>query len=180
MKRALYKFLPVACVLLGITFSVMGQSNVIKINIFSPIVKTFNIQYEKAFKEDQSFQLGFFYSGYSDASTSFNGFGITPEYRFYLSETKAPEGVYIAPFVRYQSFNASNTDTNTKGSVSSFGGGVILGRQWIFKKHISLDIFIGPSYYSSNVKIDSGSPTIDATPFDGFTVRGGLCFGYAF
>lgn len=180
MKRARNKFLLMAFVFAAFALSANAQGSVIKLNIFSPIVSTFNVQYEKTTKADQSFQLGFFYSGYSSGDTKFNGFGITPEYRFYLSDTDAPQGVYMAPFLRYQSFNASNNSTNTKGSVTAFGGGVILGKQWIFKEHISLDIFLGPSYYSSNVKIDSGSPTIDATPFDGFTVRAGVCFGYAF
>ncbi|HWA35959.1 MAG TPA: DUF3575 domain-containing protein [Cyclobacteriaceae bacterium] len=180
MKRPRNKVLLMAFVLTAFALSANAQGSVIKLNIFSPIVSTFNVQYEKTTKADQSFQLGFFYSGYSSSDTKFNGFGITPEYRFYLSDTDAPQGVYMAPFLRYQSFNASNASTNTKGSLTSFGGGVILGKQWIFKEHISLDIFIGPSYYSSNVKIESGSPTIDATPFDGFTVRAGVCFGYAF
>ncbi len=180
MKRARKKFLLMACVLTAFAFSANAQSSVIKLNIFSPIVSTFNVQYEKTTKADQSFQLGFFYTGYSSSDTKFNGFGLTPEYRFYLSDTDAPKGVFIAPFVRYQSFSASNASTNTKGSVTSFGGGVVLGKQWIFKEHISLDIFLGPGYYSSNIKIDSGTPSIDATPFDGFTVRAGLCFGYAF
>ncbi len=79
---------------------VKAQSTV-KINILSPIVKTINLQYEKVVNESSSVQLGFFYTGYSSSGTSFSGFGITPEYRFYLSETEAPAGVYVAPFLRY-------------------------------------------------------------------------------
>jgi len=180
MKKSSEKFFLIAIVMTALTLSANAQGNVIKINIFSPIVKTFNIQYEKVVGADKSFQLGFFYSGYSTGDESFNGFGITPEFRFYLSDTEAPQGVYIAPFVRYQSFKAENTSSNTKGSLTSFGGGVILGKQWIFKEHISLDIFLGPGYYNSNVTIDSGSPSFTGTPFDGFTVRAGVCFGYAF
>src|ERR1051325_11478063 len=104
MKSARNKFLLMALILSGCVYSASGQGSVIKLNIFSPIVKTFNVQYEKTVKADQSFQLGFFYTGYSTGGTDFSGFGITPEYRFYLSDTDAPKGVYLAPFVRYQSF----------------------------------------------------------------------------
>ena len=44
--------------LTGFILTTLGQGNVIKLNIFSPIVKTFNIQYEKKLKSDASFQLG--------------------------------------------------------------------------------------------------------------------------
>ncbi|MFN7602354.1 MAG: DUF3575 domain-containing protein, partial [Bacteroidota bacterium] len=150
-------------------------------NIFSPIVITFNFQYEKKLKEDASFQLGFFYTGYSVSETTFSGFGITPEYRFYLSDTSAPEGVYIAPFVRYQNFSLTESISNGKGTLSGFGGGLILGKQWIFKEKIVLDIFIGPNYSSGSLKVTSGNNVDFQTGvFDGFGIRTGLCFGYAF
>lgn len=156
------------------------KENVVKINIFSPIVKTLNIQYERKVKEDASFQLGFFYTGYSVSETSFSGIGITPEYRFYLSDTPAPAGVYIAPFVRYQNFSLTESTVNGKATLSTFGGGVILGKQWIFKEKIVLDIFIGPSYSSGSLKVTSGSSSnFETGAFDGFGIRTGLCFGFA-
>ncbi|MEJ0056612.1 MAG: DUF3575 domain-containing protein [Bacteroidota bacterium] len=171
--------LPVLAILfVCTTFSLNAQSNVIKINIFSPIVKTFNVQYEHKLSPTGSFQLGFFYTGYSTSGTDFSGFGITPEYRLYLSDTEAPKGVYLAPFVRYQSFNL--TDGGNKGTLSLFGGGVIIGKQWLFKEKVALDIFIGPSYSSGNVKVTSGSDNFSTGAFDGFGIRTGLCLGYAF
>lgn len=160
------------------TANAQSKGNVIKINIFSPIVKTFNIQYEKTLTATSSFQLGFFYTGYSSGSTDFSGFGITPEYRAYLSETDAPKGVYIAPFLRYQNFTL--TDGGNKGTFNSFGGGLIIGKQWIFKEKVALDIFIGPSYSSGSAKTTSGSGTFDTGVFDGFGIRTGLCLGFAF
>lgn len=61
-----------------------------------------------------------------------------------------------------------------------FGGGVVIGKQWIFKEKISLDIFIGPSYSSGNVKVESGQDTFDTGVFDGFGIRTGLTLGFAF
>jgi hypothetical protein len=178
MKQTGMKLSMLAMLFVCAAFSTKAQSNVLKINIFSPIVKTFNIQYEHKLSATGSFQLGFFYTGYSTGSTSFSGFGITPEYRIYLSDTEAPKGVYLAPFVRYQSFNL--TDNSNKGTLSLFGGGVIIGKQWLFKEKVALDIFIGPSYSSGSVKVTSGSDTFATGSFDGFGVRTGLCLGYAF
>lgn len=157
-----------------------GQGNVVKINIFSPIVKTFNVAYEKKLNANSSGQLGFFYTGYSTGDTEFSGFGITPEYRFYLSDTEAPQGVYVAPFVRYQSFKVEDKTLNNKGEFTAFGGGLIIGKQWIFKERVSLDIFIGPAYFSGDTKTTSGTNTFDTDAFDGFTVRTGLTLGIAF
>jgi len=159
-----------------------AQDNVFKINIFSPIVKTFNASYERKLSASSSLQLGVFYTSYTPESTSFKGLGITPEYRFYLSETEAPAGVYIAPFLRYQNFKVESTfDGSTdKGTLTLFGGGVVIGKQWIFKEKISLDIFIGPQFSSGDVKVTSGSDTFDTDVFDGFGVRTGLTLGFAF
>ncbi|MBL7871831.1 MAG: DUF3575 domain-containing protein [Cyclobacteriaceae bacterium] len=164
----------------GLSLAGVAQENVFKINIFSPVVKTLNVSYERKLSATGSFQLGFFYTGYSTDGTKFSGIGITPEYRFYLSETEAPQGVYVAPFIRYQNFKLEEESTNDKGTLSMFGGGLIIGKQWIFKEKISLDIFIGPSYSSGNVKVDSGQDSFDTGVFDGFGVRTGVTLGFAF
>jgi tetratricopeptide (TPR) repeat protein len=55
--------------------------------------------------------------------------------------------------VRYQSFNL--TDTGSKGTLSTFGGGLILGKQWLFKDKVVLDLFIGPMRYLQK-KVEAG------------------------
>ncbi|NOS91921.1 MAG: DUF3575 domain-containing protein [Cyclobacteriaceae bacterium] len=175
MKKLI--LLAMSILTLNIVFA--QKENVIKINILSPIVKTFNVQYERKLNESSSVQLGFFYTGYSANETTFSGFGITPEYRFYLTD-EALQGVYIAPFLRYQDFSLTESISNGKATQSTFGGGVILGKQWLFKEKIALDIFIGPSYASGDVKVTSGTGTFNTNAFDGFGLRAGLCFGFAF
>ena len=178
MKSKLYSILLVLMLASATTFA---QQNVIKINILAPIVKTFNVQYERALNDNSSLQLGFFYTGFSSGDTKFSGFGITPEYRFYLSETAAPKGVYIAPFFRYQSFIIKDVETNSEGDFSALGGGVIIGKQWIFKEKISLDMFLGPAYYSGTVDVESGDEDdFETGAFDGFGLRAGICFGFRF
>jgi len=177
----------------GAITSAHAQENVLKINIFSPIVKTFNVSYERKLSATGSFQLGAFFTSYSPEDTKFSfftsyspedtkfsGFGITPEYRFYLSETEAPAGVYVAPFVRYQNFKLTEESSASKGTYSSFGGGLVIGKQWIFKEKISIDAFVGPQFSSGNVKVTDGTDNFDTGVFDGFGVRAGLTFGFAF
>ena len=159
-----------------------AQTNTFKINIIAPILQTANVQYERAFG-NKSFQLGFFYTGYKNDFTKFNGYGITPEVRFYLSDTEAPAGFYVAPFIRYQSFNLGLIDptlSSDKAIYSSIGGGAIIGKQWIFKKKVALDVFLGPSYNSGSLKVTSGTSTFDTNIFDGFGLRTGVCLGIAF
>jgi hypothetical protein len=177
------KYLPyyaIVFLLLSSSLTSLAQENVIKINIFSPIVKTLNVSYERKLSATGSFQLGFFYTSYNPNDTKFSGIGITPEYRFYLSDTEAPAGFYLAPFVRYQNFKVENTSSSDKGTLSLFGGGLVIGKQWIFKEKISLDTFIGPQYTSGNVKVTSGQDSFDTNVFDGFGVRFGLNLGFAF
>ncbi|MBL7841181.1 MAG: DUF3575 domain-containing protein [Cyclobacteriaceae bacterium] len=178
MKLKMYAVL----ICIAVTVSAgYAQQNVIKINILAPIVKTFNIQYERALTDQSSLQLGFFYTGYSSGDSKFSGFGITPEYRFYLSETAAPQGVYVAPFLRYQSFSIEDDAADAKADFSAFGGGLILGKQWIFKEKVALDIFLGPAYYSGNVDVKSGTEDdFETGAFDGFSLRAGVCFGFRF
>lgn len=176
MKRKLQ----ISIALCLLTFGAAQAQNVIKINILSPIVKTFNIQYERAINANSSVQLGFFYTGFSAGDTKFSGFGITPEYRFYLSESEAPEGVYLAPFFRYQSFKIKDDVTVSEADFSAVGGGVIIGKQWIFKEKVALDIFLGPSYSSGKVELTSGSDSFDTDAFDGFGLRTGICLGFKF
>jgi hypothetical protein len=71
---------------------------------------------------------------------------------------------------------------DAEATLSTIGGGVIIGRQWVFKKKITLDLFIGPSYNSGTVKAKDNATSSDFSTgaFDGFGVRTGLTFGLAF
>ncbi|KXK23013.1 MAG: hypothetical protein UZ12_BCD005002885 [Bacteroidetes bacterium OLB12] len=138
------------------------------------------MSYERKVSATGSFQLGAFYTGFTSGDTEFKGFGITPEYRFYLSETEAPVGVYVAPFVRYMDFDLTDEATTSDGTLSMFGGGLVIGKQWIFKEKISLDAFVGPQYATGDVKVKSGTDSFDTDVFDGFGIRAGLTFGFAF
>ncbi len=158
------------------------SQNIIKANLFSPLVRTGSFFYERALNEDMSFQMGFFYTGASISDTRFRGVGITPEFRYYLSERRtAPSGVYVAPYLRYQNFSLSAEGDPGKATYSGLGGGLLIGAQTLLKNTISLEGFIGPSYFSGNLKVTDGEQDdFDIGFFDGFGVRFGFTVGLAF
>jgi hypothetical protein len=155
-------------------------TNNIKVNILSPIVRTGSVFYERKLGASTSGQLGVFYTGYSSDGLKLRGFGVTPEFRYYASKDKgALNGFYLAPFVRYQNYTISE-DAN-KGELSTFGGGLLLGNQWLLKGGLNIDLFAGPSYNSGSVKIKSGTDTFDLPGgVNGFGLRAGLTIGIAF
>lgn len=162
--------------------SAFAQQNAVKVNILSPIFSTINVSFEHALSETGSLQLGFYYTGASVGDTKFSGFGITPEYRIYLSETPAIEGFYLAPYARYQSYTLSTDIDDSEATFSAFGGGVVIGKQWVFKERVTLDLFLGPNYSSGKVEVKTGSEdSFDiGGAFDGFGIRTGLTLGIAF
>jgi len=184
MKRTILVFTLLMAAFVS-AFAQGERTNVVKINLFSPIVSTVSVFYEKALSDQNSFQINFFYTGASIEDTQFRGFGLTPEYRFYLSENKvAPAGFYLGPFLRYQNFNLSANDgsqDDAEATLSTFGGGVLVGGQWLFKDKIALDLFIGPSYNAGDLKVTDGSEDEFSTGIlSGFGVRLGASIGYAF
>ena len=158
MKKTLLISIFAGIILSFNSIGALAQSdigNIIKINPLSLFVATGNIQFEHVTGPSSSWQLGAYYTGFSVSGTGFSGFGITPEYRFYLSSTShAPKGFFIAPFLRYQNYSLTATDNfgvNDKATLSAFGGGAILGYQTIMGKRLSFEIFIGPDYSSATL-----------------------------
>ena len=158
------------------------QQNAIKINPLSLIFATGNVSYEKAVSSNQSVQLGVFYSGFSLSGLKYSGFGVTPEYRFYFAGKKeALNGVYAAPFHRYQSYNLTDKDTDDKTKFSSFGGGATIGWQKMWNSGFVLDIFAGPAFNAGKFKSDADEDEFDLTfGMNGFGLRTGITLGFGF
>ena len=157
------------------------KSGVFKLNVFSPIISTVSAFFEKPLSPTSSAQLGFYYTGASIGDISLRGFGITPEYRFYLSKSHdAPDGAYLAPYVRYQNLTFSDKTDNTAGvQLNTIGGGLLIGRQWLLGRqdNVALDLFLGPSYGVTSATI-KGESTIPSA-ISGFGIRFGLALGLA-
>jgi hypothetical protein len=73
-------------------------------------------------------------------------------------------------------------NNSDEGTYTSFGGGVVFGRQWVYKSGLVFDLFAGPAYNSGRIKYTSGSGNNDEPAFgiDGIGLRIGLAFGFGF
>lgn len=181
MKKLKTTGIAIILILFFVNINAKAQSNVFKLNIFSPIVSTINVSFEHALGDSKSLQLGVAYTGASIADTKLSGLQLTPEFRLYLSETSAPEGVFVAPYLRYAGLSLSEDNIGSEGTATTIGGGLTIGKQWIFKSIVAFEAFIGPSYGSTSFKVDVGSEDdFDLGSFDGFGLRFGVNLGVAF
>jgi hypothetical protein len=184
MKKVLYTLGLVACS----SLAAQAQTSALKLNLFSLPVKTASVFFEHKMGDMTSAQLGVFYTGFSVGDTKFSGFGVTPEYRFFLTG-EAMQGFYMGPYVRYQSFTLTNetdlsgfggTTTKDEATLSTFGGGVNIGYQWLFKQRVALEPFLRVGYSAGTVKVTSGNDNFSTGSFDGFGLMPGLNLGIAF
>lgn len=165
----------------------------IKINYISPILRTLSIFYEQTISDNMSLQLGFYYTGFGVDEVKYRGYAITPEFRFYPSD-EAIDGFFIAPFFRYRNLSISADYTYVdeygdlqsdkgKAVLNTFGGGILVGNQWIFNDLISFELFIGPQMSVGNAKLVDGDETYwdySTRGFNGFGVRLGTTVGICF
>lgn len=166
-------------VLLGSSFA-NAQKTIVKANMLSPLVRTGSFFVEHQLNNNSSLQLGLLYTGKTWDDTKIRGWGITPEYRFYLSDSPAPDGFFIAPYARYLHFNLENEAKN-KAKMNGLGTGLIIGQQYIFKERLSFEWFFGPAYTNINLDVDSGTDDdFETGSWDGFTLRAGITLGIAF
>ena len=164
-----------------VSTGLMGQKmNNIKTDLFSAFLRTGVLKFERALNEDMSFQLGAFYTGYSpgDTDAKLSGFGITPEFRYYLSEKPAPSGTYLAPNFRYMKLTAD--DNINQATLTTYGFAINLGHQVVFKDLIVVDGWIGPAFAFRNVDDPSGQVETGITSVNGFAIRLGIAIGFAF
>jgi hypothetical protein len=157
--------------------SVSTEKNVIKINTLSLFLGTGSIFYEHKLNDATSAQMGVAFMSFKLGDTKFSGLILTPEARFYMKKN-AIDGVYAAPYLRYQNFTVKNG--SDKGTLTSMGGGLIFGRQWITNSGFTMDLFFGGHYGGAKVKVDTGTDSFDSNYFKGFKLRTGFALGFAF
>lgn len=180
MKKILISFL--AGILLTSGVLNAQKTNVVKTSLTSIFLKTYVVAYEKAFNEDMAGQLGFYYTNFTFLSAKFSGYSVTPEFRYYLSEEKiAPNGAFIAPFLRYQSFTLEEESSGESGTFTGIGGGILIGAQRVFKDVITLSAFIGPSYISPSITYDDPNTVGEFERTEGTVwARAGINVGIVF
>lgn len=156
------------------------EKNVLKVNTLSLLLGTGSIFYDRKISDMTSAQLGVGYLNYKFTDTRFTGLILTPEFRIYPKKN-AIDGFYIAPYFRYQEYTLENKTAGAKGSLTSFGGGLLFGRQWIMKSGFTMDLFFGGHYGSASAKATSGSTdSFNTDLFSGIRPRIGFSLGFAF
>ena len=168
------------CLILNNAWSQNEQKNIIKINPLSFFLATGSAFFEHKIDDKHSWQLGLAYVGFTSLSIKYSGFNITPEYRIYFHKD-ALSGMYVGPFLRYQNYNLTN-DMQATAKYTSFGGGVLLGRQWVYRKGFVLDAFVGPIYNGGQLSNVSDAAIFSKPGFgiDGLGINGGLALGFGF
>jgi len=156
-----------------------ADKNVVKINTLSLFLGTGSIFYERKISDLTSAQMGVGFMSFKLGDTKFTGLILTPEVRLYPKKNSI-DGVYFAPYLRYQTFGVENKEVATKGTLTSMGGGVLIGKQWITDSGFTMDLFFGGHYGSAKVEADSGSDSFDSDYFNGFKTRVGFALGFAF
>ena len=159
--------------------AVSEDKNSFKINTLGLIFGVGSLFYERELSDMTSAQLGLAYLSYKFDDTKFSGLILTPEFRIYPKKN-AIDGVYVAPYVRYQNYSLENKPTESKGTLTVIGGGLLLGRQWITNSGFTMDLFFGGHYGDSNVKVESGTNSFDIDLFSGFRTRIGFALGFSF
>ncbi len=161
---------------------------IIKANLLSPLLGVVNFHYERNIDPNSASQLEFFYfTGQSfGQSVGVQGFGLTYNYRFYLTGT-FPSGWYVQPYARYQNYfetsqsmNAFTNGTGNQDHLNVYSLGMVFGYQMVFAKRICFDMFMGPNY---NKSFENGSqiPSQYLPPmFSGGAVRLGCTLGFVF
>lgn len=175
----------IAFTIVGLSPQLYAQDNAIKVNFISPIFKTASLFYERAINEEMSLQLNVFYRNSSVPffnNLNNEAIGITPEFRYYLSDEGVMNGFYLGPYIRYVNGVTTSKSSSTKLITESISGGLLIGTEYVFKEIVVFDAFIGPFYTSGNTSVDgTGSANDYSYPtYSGFYVRGGLSIGIAF
>lgn len=180
------KKLFILTLLVLVSFRIYSQSEekfAIKINPLSVFLSTGSMFFEGKLNNRTSLQMGVAYTGLELGDLKYNGIILTPEVRFYAKQ-RSISGFYIAPYLRYQNFNISLEDpaSNSEMVYKSFGGGLLLGRQWVYSSGFVFDLFAGPSYNNGDITYKSGDRKEDDFAFGlkGSGIRVGIAIGFGF
>ena len=169
--------------------------NAIKLNTVSLLLKTGSVFYERQLADNRSLGLGVLVANYSSAhgfvQFEGRGFGLTGEYRFY-PKRHALRGVFAGPYLRFQHYRFTNTNTLNLGSstyviadksrLTTFGGGGVLGWKGVVGSRFCIEPFLGVGYAAGQVdNLDDDNGTLEiGAGIRGLEVRPGLSLGYLF
>ncbi len=136
--------------------------NIIKIDPIRFFSSTFQLSYERLVDKDKSlnFSAGLIYK--DTESESVNGFRGEFQFRYFILEREIynpTRKIYFAPFIFDQYVDVINRNYyNSNGiqeqysyKTNAFGGGIVMGVNWVFSKRFVIDAFLGGGVRSSNM-----------------------------
>ena len=130
--------------------------NTIKVSLSNAVIGTVGLSYERVLGNALSAQITVSSTDYSYKKFTYKGFAVSPEVRFIAFDEESANYSFVAPFIRYQRFNLSqsyiadstgNSISGTSTALVNAGSiGFIGGRQWILMDRIALEVFAGPVF----------------------------------
>jgi hypothetical protein len=173
-------------ILTGLAQDITEHKNVINLGLGGLAIGNVSLNYERTFSDSRAASLtaGFLVprnlpsviydniseEGNWDADNKLSGFFVMPEYRFYPSYKIAPEGFYIAPFLRLNHYTLDiggdfdDVTAEITGKIVGIGGGVQFGMHWVIKERVSIDFFmagLGLYYDIISLRFESDDPDVD-------------------
>ncbi len=173
-------YLFVGALIVNASAPLMAQQHVLKLTLTDLVIVKLSGSYEYAFNDQISLNINggwlperdlFVFDAIIDTDeTDFSddfflgGISVAPELRFYFGGN-APNGFFLGPYLVYSSYGVSSEynyfESNTNqtivadatGFLNSFGGGLLLGYQWILRSNVALDLFLGLGGTSSRLGI---------------------------
>jgi hypothetical protein len=110
----------------------------------------YSVAYENAISENKSWEIVASYVKIGSQNLYITGFGGSLQYRFFLSSSDAPKGLFVAPVVgaRFLEYKDSAADaTLVSFKFTTLTVGAIIGYQWLFSDdRFSLELSAGPGY----------------------------------
>lgn len=182
---------------------IQAQQSAVKLGLGGLFVTAPNLRFEQAIGDRMSFQITGSYKfpanlNFSQANNSdigltdakLTGFAIIPEFRFYFGQANAGtiRGFYLAPYIKYHRYGTGTTATfdytdregqfynlqpDLNVNLSTIGGGLQLGYQWVIGDHFSIDwhfLGLGGDLHRFKAKADFTNSDVDLKDVASFLI----------
>jgi len=133
-------------------------------------------------------------NGQSETYFEQNGFGLSPEIRYYFVDNLVnghKNRVYAGALYSYEEYSNATLDRYDNpiaGWNHAISAALLIGNQWFFKNHFTMDVFLGPAYmnyvknedFDANVSKGGFLLSMLGTKASGTRIKFGFNIGIAF